>query len=178
MNNTILNFCSSPKRHFIYSRWAIIVMLNALYPFILWSTSIGRISNIPALTGIMLAIISFVAIYAELESWLLRKHHVQLAKQLKIAASIRIVTVVVYLIDIFFGVIALEAAHLLTGVNLNRYSTYNLIPEITATYTTTMVVGFLSSILVGLLILIIRGITKLTRHYKQVTKTNTSKQRL
>ena len=167
MSNTISHFWSSPLRHFIYSRWTVIVLLNAMLPFFL---SLEFIRNITAFTGIMLAVASFVVIYAELESWLLRQRYTQLAKQLKLAASIKIATIIYVFIDMIIGAIAIETTRWLTGINVQKVGTYDSsfinLPELAASYITTMIDGFLLSIIVALLIMVIRGIIQLRRYFK------------
>jgi len=107
-----------------------------------------------------------------------------LAKQLKLAATIKIATFFLPLIDMITGSMALELSRILTGISLDRDSHssefYDPVPthelqfqELIGAYVTTMIDGFLLSIIVMIFISVIRGIMRLkNRNNKQPNQEN------
>ena len=162
MKDFLRTFWRSSERHFIYSRWTFLVLINALLPFLF---SLEIITSISILLGITLAVSSFVIIYAELESWLLLKYCAQLARQLKVSAALKITTCLLPFIDLITGSISMELARWLTGINFSTPHKAEVIDmsQVAISYITTMIDGFLLSMIVAFIMLLINTITKL-RH--------------
>ena len=165
-----LSFWYSPKRFDLYMRWSFLVILNAAFPFILSL----QIAQTPShLLGILLAIITFIFAYAEVDFWLLKQKHHALAKQLRVSAAIKVSTLIFPFIDIFTGIIALDISRLLTGINITHYDVQTTstgsystalesvnIAKTCASYLTTMINGILLSLIVIGILFIIRVISK------------------
>jgi len=169
------NWWRSTDRSAIYLRWSVLVALNAAYPFFL---SLMMVKTTSQLIGIAFGILSFIIIYAETESYFLERNYTTLAAQLRLGAAIKISTVLLPFIDMITGSIALGITHQLTGVDLSssikRIRTednlsqlidpmLNLV-ELGTSYMTTLIDGFLLSIIVAMII----GLIRLIIHWRNV----------
>ena len=166
---------SSSERHHIYSRWCLLVLINAAYPFLLSLTIINTPSQF---IGVGLAIISFIIIYAETDSWLLQKQYQKLSKQLKISASLKIATFILPFIDIFTGMVAIGTTEIITGISIEKSrhymheleaikTSYLNLEEMTTSYMVTMTDGLLLSLIVALVLGLIRFINNMYHKQKQ-----------
>jgi len=170
MTNQIkLTWWNSPARNAVYARWCFLVVINAAFPFFL---SLIVLSRTAQFIGVLMALASFTVIYAELDLWLIDKQHLTLSKQLKTSAAIKIATPLLPFIDMLTGSASIAATTVLTGYNLeqaginpsyNEIDTANPTDQVSATlnmalvYLTTMIDGVLLSLLVGIILLLLRG---------------------
>ena len=167
-----LTWWRSDERHHIYKRWVLLVLLNAAYPFLL---SLMTMESNTQIVGVVLGIISFIIIYAELENYLLQHRYQTLSKQLRLSALLKVTTVFLPFIDLIVGSVSIEITKVITSINLQSYQTkveaysssLGNLKLISAAYITTMIDGILLSLLVALILGLIRLIANLRRKYKE-----------
>jgi len=145
--------------------WSAMVVLNAIFPFLI---SLGFLTTLPKLIGVLMAIATFTLLYASLDWWLLNKGKSVLSSRLRLGAFIKIFTFILPFIDLIIGAISVGATRILIGVNLESerhqkaLDSYYLQSalECLATYLTTMIDGLLLSAIVGVLMLLITLISQ------------------
>lgn len=184
MKKQSITWWNAHHRNSVYTRWILLVILNAAFPFFL---SLMLAKTPSQIVGILFAVLSFIVIYAETESYLLNRNYLTLAKQLRLSAAIKISTIFLPFIDMVTGIIALGITHQLTGVDLEKSSrtldqriensqqispTLNL-SDLGASYLTTMIDGFLLSIIVAIIIGLIRFIAHCRKEYREKHQQNT-----
>lgn len=169
--HSTINWWNSSARNHVYARWIVLVLINALFPFLL---SLSLIKSPAQFVGIMFAVLSFIVLYAEFDHWLLAKQYRSLSKQLRVSAAVKVATVLLPFIDMICGMISIELTKLITGLNL-KTSSYrggysdNLSGPLEAcvTYITTMIDGFLLSAVVAAIIVVSRLAIKIIKYKKQ-----------
>lgn len=183
MKKTLYTVATSVETKFLYGRWIILVLLNAILGLMF---SLEILKSIGHYLGVVLAIISFIILYASLDHWLVTHQKQRLAKKLRLSAFLKAFTQVFMFIDLMCGMISLEITNfifdnlfnsqlIVSGTRRERsYSsitTYNepvqTIIDTLHSYTTTMIDGFLLSIIVGVILFGLLGLGKLTRIFSE-----------
>ena len=130
--------------------WTFLVSLNSLKP-LFFATQIGY-TNIPSMLGILLGIISFIAIYSAYDVTLNKKNKTTLRKSLYAAAIAKAFLQIIPYVESTSGMLILRFFEPLTGE-----STF-----LTA-YITTMLEGLVLSIIVISITMIITVIIMLIK---------------
>lgn len=166
----------------VYTRWSWLVLLNAAFPFLL---SFMVTHSSAQYIGIVLAILSFIVIYAEFDAYLIRQGYLRLSRQLRLSAIIKIATPLLPFIDMISGMIAIGATKLITGYNIESHSQItryqasdtihspqaSTLVELASTYIATMINGFILSAIVAILLLLVRLVYTLRKRHKQAKMT-------
>jgi len=171
MKNDQTSWWNSSTRQHVYLRWTCLVLCNAAFPFFL---SMAVVKSPAQIIGVALAVISFIVIYAEVDTWAINKRHLVFSKHLRLSAAIKIATVILPFIDMICGMVAISLTHLISGINLehvnDHHSTTTILlsspQEACLTYITTMIDGVLLSLFVAAIMLLVRFINRLRTNRK------------
>jgi|GEM_PF-1542357 len=97
-----------------YQKWGLIVVLNSIISFY-FAVTMGKGPGLLDVLGMLAGIATFVVVYAELESWLVREGHHKAARQLVIAALLKALTQLAPALEIAAGMISLQSVNFAIG---------------------------------------------------------------
>lgn len=146
----------------VYSYWIVCVLINASLPLMFAS---DLIKTCPQYAGISAAILTFIIIYSELDSYVLKTHHADWSKQLRISGALKVLTFLLPVIETICGVISISIVealvHSVTWVSNAPNNSSLFSPESETgfwpSYLVTLLTGVLLSIVVGVILLIVRA---------------------
>jgi hypothetical protein len=160
----------------LFGKWTLLVWLNAAFSFV-FAVSAG-FDSAQEITGIVLGVFTFVALYSCIDFRLLQQNKDSLRTWLLIGVLIKVATQFVPAIQVTTGIIAVSCIQAVfkqvsTEAISNSPRPFELSDanSFIASYSATVIDGVLLSIVVGLFVLIIKLVaTKLIPYFKTSQK--------
>ena len=135
----------------IYLKWFVIVSLNAVVGFFLGFQG----SSVALVAGMVAGIFTWYGLYLALDSYLLKRGQKHLSRRLTISAGARAFVQLLYIPDVFAGILAASTLELLGFQGANS--------DFVTGYLMTILTGLNLSIICGLIFLIVYAVSELRK---------------